>query len=133
MNFIMKSFPRQFFFILFFSILTGFSGCSAGEPENNGNLKNMSNHNDRVEGEYLVKLSQNSDVNIINKLFKAYGIENIAPAGDRLFKMKLKNDPGPEMIKEIAERSEKIEYAEPNYIYRINPPGKGGKLRDLKK
>lgn len=132
MRLIPKSVSPRLSIIILFSILAGFSACSAGEPENKGNLKNMSNHNDRVAGEYLVKLSQNSDVNIINKLFKAYGIENITPAGERLFKMKLKNDPGPEKIKEIADRSDKIEYAEPNYIYRINPPGKGGKLRGLK-
>ena len=133
MNFIMKSSTPKYFFSICFSILTGFSACTAGEPENSGNIKNMKNNNDRVAGEYLVKLSPNSDVSIINKLLKAYRIESINPAGERLFKVKLENDPGPEMIKEIADRSDKIEYAEPNYIYRINPPGKGGKLRDLKK
>ena len=132
MKLFFKHVSPQLLIIIFFSILTGFSACSAGEPENNGNLKSINNHNDRVEGEYLVKLSQNTDVNTINELFNVYGIDSITPAGKRLFKMKIKNDPGPEKIKEIADRSYKIEYAEPNYIYRINPPGKGGKLRGLK-
>ena len=118
--------------IMFFLIFTGFNACSSKEPENNGNIKKMTKQNNRVPGEYLIKLSADNGEKEINDLFKTYGIESITPIGERLFKVKLENDPGPETIKEIADKSVKIDYAEPNYIYRINPPGKKEKLQNIK-
>ena len=60
---------------------------------------------------------------------KDFGISEIESIGDRLYKVKLTNDPGPEKISRIAEKSDCIEYAEPNYIYRINPPRKQKQIK----
>lgn len=103
--------------------------CATAETGSNEHLKQKTAGQDRVPGEYLVKIKAGTDVKDIEKLFKPYGLEKISPAGVRLYKIKLNNDPGPEIIKEVAEKSKSIEYAEPNYIYRINPPTEKRKLQ----
>ena len=104
-----------------FIVVLVLNGCLSAEPNN---PKKISDDRDRVIGEYLIKLKPDfgeADIKKVMNDFEVYQIEIIA---DRLYKIKLKNDPGPEKISKIAKESVCIEYAEPNYIYRINPPKK---------
>jgi len=101
------------------------SACSSTSIAGNGAMKKkVGNDDDRVKGEYLVKLKQDGTKDMIKNLYGTYGIESIKSIGERLYKIRLKSDPGPDTITNKAKRSDSIEYAEPNYIYRITPPGK---------
>ena len=101
------------------------NGCSTADADNLKQISNdISKDNDRVEGEYLIKLKPDFGEGAIKKVMSDFNISKIENIGDRLYKIKLNNDPGPEKISRIAEKSDSIEYAEPNYIYRINPPRK---------
>ena len=97
------------------------NGCSTADADN---VKKISNDRNRVKGEYLIKLKPDCGEDVIKKIMNDFAVEEIKIIGDRLYKVKLNNDPGPEKISKIAKKSECIEYAEPNYIYRINPPKK---------
>ena len=102
-------------------IVLVFNGCSTADADN---VKKISNDSNRVKGEYLIKLKLTCGDDVIKKVMNDFEVSEIKIIGDRLYKIKLNNDPGPEKISKIAKESECIEYAEPNYIYRINPPKK---------
>jgi hypothetical protein len=97
------------------------NGCLSADANNE---KKISDDRDRVKGEYIIKLKPNFGEDAIRKVMNDFDICKIETIGDRLYKIKLNKDPGPEKISKIAKKSECIEYAEPNYIYRINPPKK---------
>ena len=104
-----------------FIVVLALNGCLSAETNN---PKKTSDDQDRVIGEYLIKLKLGCGEDAIKKVMNDFKVCEIEIILDRLYKIKLQNDPGPEKISKIAKESECIEYAEPNYIYRINPPKK---------
>ncbi|HSV96453.1 MAG TPA: hypothetical protein VLM75_05895 [Spirochaetota bacterium] len=105
------------------------AACTSADGDNEKGIKNLSDQKNRAPGEYLIKLGRGAGKEEIEKRYGRYGIVEMLSVGDRLYKLKIKEDPGPEMIREIAENGGAIEYAEPNYIYKTGPPGKRGKLK----
>ncbi len=95
--------------------------------------KMLNNPQERVEGEYLVKLHISAGLENIEKNFRDYEIVEIKSIGERLYKLKIKKDPGLEALQKIAETSGMFEYIEPNYIYRVRPPGGKEKLKQIDK
>ncbi len=79
----------------------------------------------RVPGEYIITVPEGSDVSIIKKLFSDYGLIKIKSIqkykGKQRYLIKLKQDPGPDEMKKIAEKTDTIIHIQPNYIYKIQP------------
>ena len=78
----------------------------------------------RVQGEYLVRVAttvadQADAEEAINVAYQAYGTTIVRQITKGLFLVRFTQDPGPEQVKRIADETEKIRYAEPNQIYRI--------------
>ena len=113
-------------------ILSVLLSGSCRSEQSTGIIKSSNAYDNRIKGEYLVKLKPSSVVEDINKAFGVYTIEKIVPVSKMLYKIILTNDPGIEKIKEIVSEMGKFEYAEPNLIYRINPPDKQKKM-EIKK
>lgn len=113
-------------------ILSILLSSSCRSEQSTGIIKNSNAYNNRIKGEYLVKLKPSSVVEDINRSFGVYTIEKVVPVSKLLYKVILTDDPGIEKIKEIVSESGKFEYAEPNLIYRINPPDKKNRM-EIKK
>ena len=75
-----------------------------------------------VKGEYLVKLNDSADKSDIEKTFSKYKIEWVKFIGGTLYKFKVDKDPGYETLKQVAEKSGKFEYIDPNYTPVVIPP-----------
>ncbi len=122
---------RSFFLCITAIILFPYS-CSTGTADNGKGMRNFQRPQNRVEGEYLLKLNMTGSKEDIEKYFQDYKIVEIRLIRDRLYKLKIEKDPGPDVLRKIAKDSGKFEYIEPNYIYRAAPQGTTEKLKPLK-
>ncbi len=110
------------------------SACfTKGISENSNKNNRFRGRQNRVKGEYLVKLRDSAEKKDIEISFKDYEIIEIKLIKKRLYKLKIKKDPGPAILQKRAKKSGKFEYIEPNCIYRLNPPKAKKKLQRIEK
>jgi hypothetical protein len=78
----------------------------------------------RVPGEYLVTLAEGADAKAIADLYGRFGIKGTRGLGNSVFLVTLIADPGPAKLEELRGQSTQIKTVQPNFVYRINAPGK---------
>ncbi len=84
--------------------------------------KLISKRQNRVIGEYLVTVRRGSDydhIKIIKGHFADYTVIRIIRIKNDLYKIKIKNDPGPREIEKKGLQSREIVAVQPNYVYRV--------------
>ena len=77
----------------------------------------VSNEN-RVLGEYILTVDKEIDEAVLRALYKNTGVQLIKYLSDDRILIKMKPDPGLELIKQKAAESKLIKQVQPNYRYR---------------
>lgn len=72
---------------------------------------------DRVRGEYLVRLVAGSDPAAVRELFSDYGVTQWRRIRKTIYLVRLQSDPGPDALAEVARDSASVRAVEPNRIY----------------
>ncbi len=115
---------------LTFAFIIMLSCSTNGNPGGESPLKikksyKQTQESNRVPGEYIITVPEDSDVSIIKNIFSNYGLIKIKSIqkykGKQKYLIKLKRDPGPKEMTGIAEKSKVIIHIQPNYIYKIQP------------
>ena len=68
--------------------------------------------------EYIVTVKKGSGDALLSQVFSEFLIEKMHGISDRLYLIKLKNDPGLNVLKQRISNNDKIVRIQPNYIYR---------------
>ena len=76
----------------------------------------------RVPGQYIIKLKEEGSTETLHKVFAEFGIKSIQDLSKDRYLITLEKDPGPEKMTRQAATSSNIEYVQPNYIYRTMQP-----------
>lgn len=74
----------------------------------------------RVTGEYIVTITNDTDIKSLDQLFINHTILWKKPTGRRSYLIKIKNDPGPKVIERIGMQSTLIKHIQPNFLYYTN-------------
>ncbi|MDH4262587.1 MAG: hypothetical protein OEV78_06015 [Spirochaetia bacterium] len=79
-------------------------------------------------GEYVVTVKGNNDANVVKHVFSKYSVVSVTGLDNTpgVFLLKLNEDPGLDTLQNTADKSGKIKAIQPNFIYRINTPQRGG-------
>lgn len=73
---------------------------------------------DRVPGEYVAKLAEGTEPSVLEEAFRRYGVAELERLYRNRYRIRLEEDPGPEVIEQRADEYDAIEVIEPNYRYR---------------
>ncbi len=76
---------------------------------------------DRVAGEYVVTVLPGFGDAMLREQYGEYGIREIVALGRNSFLLKLKKDPGLDVIRQKAIKSGGIKAVQPNFVYRGRP------------
>ena len=105
----------------------GLPACAApGEPAARpeaGAPRTVPGTQSRVPGEYLVTVRPGGDEALIRQLYAAYSVREVRSLGGDRFLVRLGRDPGPEAVRQAALASDGISDVQPNFVYRVGPPG----------
>jgi len=77
---------------------------------------------ERVVGEYIVRGEASLERETLHALFGHYGLREIRDLGRSRFLIRLTDDPGLSVIRELASDEERIRSVEPNLRYRAPEP-----------
>ena len=108
-------------------ILCGLMAMGCSEPANQKSveprtLATQPVTENRLSGQYIVTLKEGTSAEILNEVFKQYGIKSIQDLSRGRYLITLEQDPGPEALANQAATVSDIEEVQPNYIYRTMPP-----------
>ena len=73
---------------------------------------------DRVRGEYIVKLAPGADPAAVRDVFGRFGVQRVQSLGGALYLVTLSGDPGPRALEEARQGDARIASVQPNYRYR---------------
>ncbi len=122
----------RLFFVCIFLCGIAVAGCS--DSANQKNLEpiiitNEAATGNRVSGQYIVSLKKGVSTKTLTDVFNKFGIRSIKNLSNSRYLITLEQDPGPEIIAKQGATSSKIEYVQPNYIYRTMPTLQGDPQR----
>lgn len=112
------------------------SGPSSGPPPSvDGPRSPLPDRRDpqesRRRGEYLVTWKEGSSADVVQRTvlrrlarFSPEVVKSLA--GQRMFLIRLKNDPGPDAVARLLRGQPGIEAVQPNFLYHTNPPRRPG-------
>jgi len=99
-------------------VLVAFIGaCTQTRADYEERLPSDSAQGDRVPGEYLVGLAIGTDPAVVRTMFSVYGIEEWRHIRKDTYLVRLRSDPGPEVMSRLAADAATVRYVEPNRIY----------------
>ena len=101
---------------------TAFS-CAGNTDENQVVLKKSTSQlsgDNTVKGEYLVTVNEGSNDAIISQAFSDYKVTSVRHIRKNTYLLKIENDPGIDVLKEIVDKSAFLIRIQPNYKYKIN-------------
>ena len=112
--------------VLFFLVAcTIVVSCDDSANQKNLELRNIAPQpatENRVPGQYIVKLKEQGTEETLRTLFAEFGIKSIQDLSKGRYLITLEKDPGPEDISRQAATVAGIEYVQPNFIYRPMQP-----------
>ena len=84
-------------------------------------LQGAANRENRVLGEYIATLRDDTDLESLKRLYIEYDVQWIKPIGKKMYLFKIAEDPGPEVIERKGLQSGVIQHIQPNFLYHAQP------------
>ncbi len=96
--------------------------CGGGANEPPKKIAVGSNISNRAPGEYIVTLVDGGAIESVRKTLAVYYVLKLEDLGKNRYLVKLRNDPGPEEVKNQLLVSPEVKAVQPNYLYSTSQP-----------
>lgn len=110
--------------ILFFSIYVHTLDCQSIQTRNPGNeqrsisVRQFQKKHNRVDNEYIVTLTKTGNIGDIKDAFREFITTEISNLGNNSYLVKIKKDPGPEIMTQTILKKKGIKTIQANFIYK---------------